>query len=101
MTKEKKIMFLCDGMYAGIRKYYEKQHELKYIKDETTNFRYFYIPGAYIFGGSCGMERWLLNEPVSYLQTIDWFKIPHFGHGKKENQMKIIFENLGFDWRVN
>ena len=92
---------LLRGFYEGLVTYYCECHRRQFPKVYFVNYKRheieYYTVGTF-FDCKSVMERYLCNEPIEYLQMIDFSRIRHFGHGKKEAQMKIIFENLGFNW---
>lgn len=101
---------LLKGMYPILENWYFRRYRCEHIEPYVNLIavweRRKHEPEMRLH--TCGsslyrtaMGRCFLNEPVEYLQIIPFSKIIGFGHGKKEAQMKIIFENLGFDWRVN
>ena len=92
---------LLRGFYSGLVAYYIDCHRRQFPKVYFINHKRceteYYTVGTFVDYKSL-MERYLCNEPIGYLEKIDFSRIRHFGHGKKEAQMKIIFDNLGLDW---
>lgn len=91
-----KSLGLLKGLYSGLVDYYYR------LYSRESNFG---IRDTRLYKRTCGsdlcrasMERYFLKEPIKYLKLIDYSKISNFGHGKKEAQMKTIFEFAGLDW---
>lgn len=92
---------LLHGFYSGLVSYYVDCHRRQLPKVYFVNHKRceveYYTVGTFS-NSITAMKRYLRNEPVEYLQKIDFSRIRAWQkHGKKEAQMEIIFANLGFD----
>ena len=79
---------LLKGLYPSLKKYYMDRVDRAWDPSEPNCLK----PETYIEKE----EFW--KEPVEWLTKVDYSKIMNFGHGKKEKTLKLLFENLGFEW---